>query len=95
MGFVPIRVADYVRVFLKSHRGETAEKVTARLLSALGAYKAGERCSCGEPIWVVVSAEAGHACFTCITGGADATEDYEIAEACDKRRAGSRAKPAC
>ena len=92
MGFVPIRISDFVGLFLKSNRGETAEGVTTRLLSALKAYKAGEKCACGEPIWVIGSAEAGHACFTCITGEAAPSEDYEIAEACDKRTVRSPAR---
>lgn len=50
----------------------------------LADYQAGARCDCGEPIWVIGSAETGHMCFTCITGEADPSEDYEIAEACDK-----------
>jgi hypothetical protein len=33
---------------------------------------------------VIGSAEAGLKCFTCITGESDPSEDYEIAEACDK-----------
>jgi hypothetical protein len=53
-------------------------------------YQAGARCHCGEPIWVIGSAEAGHACFTCITGEADPSEDYEIAEACHKHSVRSR-----
>ena len=81
MGFVPIELHDYVRGFLKSNRGETAKAVTARLQSAL---KAGARCRCGSPIWVIGSAEAGNACFTCITGESDPSQDYEIAEACNK-----------
>jgi len=85
VGFVPIGIGDYVRLFLRSNRGETASAVTARLRSALEAYKAGKLCSCGERIWVIGSAEAGDACFTCITGDTDPSEDYEIAEACDKR----------
>ena len=84
MGFVPIELHDYVRGFLKSNRGETAKAVTARLQSALKAYKAGARCRCGSPIWVIGSAEAGHARFTCITGESDPSQDYEIAEACNK-----------
>ena len=90
MSFVPIKLGDYVRLFPKSNRGENAKAVTARLRSALEAYKAGERCDCGEPIWVVGSAEAGHSCFTCITGEADPSEDYEIAEACYKASVPSR-----
>jgi hypothetical protein len=83
-GFVPIRFGDWVRLFLKSNPGENAKDVSARLRSALEAYKAGKRCACGEPIWVIGSAEAGHACFTCNTGEADPSEDYEIDDACDK-----------
>jgi hypothetical protein len=92
MGFAPIGLPDYVRMFLKDNRGEKAADVTARLQSALDAYKAGARCHCGEPIWVIGSAEAGCACFTCITGEADPSGDYEIAEACDKPRPASTAQ---
>jgi len=84
MGFVPIQLRDYVRRYLKHNRGEAAEEVTARLQSALEAYKAGARCDCGAPIWVIGSAETGNGCFTCITGESDPSQDYEIAEACDK-----------
>jgi hypothetical protein len=84
MGFVPIKLRDYVRAFLRSNRGETAGAVTRRLQSALDAYRAGSRCHCGAPIWVIGSAEAGNACFTCLTGESDPSEDYEIAEACEK-----------
>src|SRR6266849_2628377 len=68
MGFVPIQLRDYVRRYLRDNRGEAAEEVTARLQSALEAYKAGARCDCGAPIWVIGSAETGNGCFTCITG---------------------------
>ena len=87
MAFVPIQIADYVKMHLESNRGENAADVTARLRSALEAYKAGHRCSCGAPIWVIGSAETGLICFTCITGESDPSEDYEIAEACDKASA--------
>src|ERR1019366_9511439 len=90
MSFVPIKLGDYVRLFPKSNRGRERERVSARLRKALEAYQAGERCDCGEPIWVVGSAEAGHSCFTCITGEADPSEDYEIAEACYKASVPSR-----
>ena len=78
MEFVPIRLDDYVLQFLKNNLGETAEQVTRRLQAALAAYKAGKRCHCGAPIWVIGSAEAGHACFTCITGEANPSGDYEL-----------------
>jgi len=84
MAFVPIQLAEYVKLHLRSNRGENAADVTERLHFALDAYKAGRRCSCGAPIWVIGSAQTGLKCFTCITGESYASEDYEIAEACDK-----------
>ena len=84
MTFVPIQLEDYVRLHVRSNPGENAADVIAALQFALKAYKAGRRCRCGGPIWVIGSAEAGLACFSCITGESDPSEDYEIAEACDK-----------
>ena len=85
MSFVPIHLGDYVGPFLKHNRGENGAEVTARLRTALEAYKTGAGCLCGEPIWVAGSAEAGHACFPCITGEAEPSDDYEITGDCDKQ----------
>jgi len=90
MAFVPIQLAEYVRLRLKRNPGEKAADLTARLHFALDAYKAGRGCRCGGPIWVIGSAESGLMCFTCITGESDPSEDYEIAEACDKGDASER-----
>ena len=85
MGFVPISIRDYVRLHLKNNPGVKAAELTARLQSTLEEYQAGHGCSnCGAPIWVIGAAEVGLMCFTCTTGEADPSEDYEIAEACDK-----------
>jgi len=87
MGFVPIRLEKYVQLHLRKNPRVVAADITARLQFALDAYKAGQRCYCGAPIWVIGSADAGLSCFTCITGESDPSGDYEIAEACDKRDA--------
>ncbi len=87
MTFAPITIQDYVKLHVKSNRGDKAAEVTAQIQRALDAYKAGERCQCGEPIWVIGSSQVGLMCFTCITGEADPSSDYEIAEACDKLNA--------
>ena len=92
MGFVPIDIPAYVRLHVESNPGEHAAGVTARLRKTLEAYKAGRRCDCGEPIWVIGSAEVGCMCLTCITGEASPSGDYELAEACDKSQSGSRAR---
>ena len=82
MGFAPIRLEDYVRDYLKRNRGSSKAEVTSRLKKTLEAFHAGALCSCGNPIWVIGSAEVGHMCFTCITGEADPSQDYELSEAC-------------
>ena len=77
-GFKPIDKDKYVDLFLKSNPSETRADVVKRLEDAIAAHIAGKRCECGEPIWIVGSAEAGHGCFTCITGDAMPDSDYEI-----------------
>ena len=84
MSFVPIQLRDYVRLHLKSNPQTDEKDLTRRLEHGLEAYRRDQRCSCGEPIWVIGSAEVGRMCFACITGSTDASSDYEIAEACDK-----------
>ena len=92
MIFAPIQIQDYVKLHLKSNPGDNAKEVTAQLQRALSAYKAGRRCQCGAPIWVLGASQVGLMCFTCITGEADPSSDYEIAEACDKLNAPLRRK---
>lgn len=87
MSFVPIQLDEYVRMHLKSNPGSDEREETRLLRQALASYQAGRRCHCGEPIWVIGSAQAGASCFKCITGEADPSDDYEIAEACDKLHA--------
>ena len=80
-GFVQISMKKYIELHLKNDPGSSREEMTAALTCALRDHKAGVRCNCGNPIWVIGSAVAGNACFTCITGEAMPNEDYEIDEA--------------
>jgi len=84
VGFAPISIEEYARKHVKSNPSEREADVIKALRSALAAYRAGKRCHCGNPIWVIGSAGAGHSCSTCITGEAVPDHDYEIAGACDK-----------
>ena len=77
-GFTLISKDVYVARFLTANPSEIREDVVTRLDDAIAAYKDGKRCSCGEQIWIVGSAEAGYGCFTCITGEATPDSDYEI-----------------
>jgi hypothetical protein len=80
--FTPISMDDYIAKHLAANPSDDRAEVVANLANALAAFKAGATCSCGEPIWVLGSAFAGHACFTCISGESDSSRDFEIAEAC-------------
>ena len=81
LGFTPIGMEDYIRRHLKSNPNTSRKEIESGLKSALADYKAGEKCDCGNPIWVIGSAVAGNACFTCITGEAMPDSDFEIDEA--------------
>jgi hypothetical protein len=82
MPFVPITLDDYVDLHLQSNPGSERSELTGRLEAALAAAQDGARCDCGNPIWVIGAAEVGYRCFTCITGEAMPTDDYELADAC-------------
>jgi hypothetical protein len=82
MGFVPIPLRDYVRLYLKNNPRDTEAGITWQLQWALKEFMAGTVCQCGEPIWVIGSSQVGLMCFTCITGSRDNSGDYEIDQAC-------------
>lgn len=76
--FTPIRLDDYVELHLGANPDVERAELTQRLQSAIAAHRAGERCQCGAPIWIIGSAETGLGCFACITGQAAPDPDYEI-----------------
>ena len=59
MGFVAIRLQDYVRIHLKSNPSAKEAQITAQLQWALAEFKTGAVCDCGEPIWVSVLRRSG------------------------------------
>jgi hypothetical protein len=79
--FVPIGIDEYVEKNLADNPGADRADLVERLEFALAAARAGQRCDCGNPIWVIGSAEVGLSCFTCITGEAVPDADYEIVDA--------------
>jgi hypothetical protein len=80
-GFVPIPFDRYVDLHVQSNPSVDRAEFAHRLRQAVDARTAGARCACGAFIWANGSAEAGAACFTCITGDARPDSDYEIDEA--------------
>jgi len=79
--FSPISFDDYVALHVEANRDENERDFRQRLKVAVDAKRAGQLCECGEPIWAIGSAAAHYACFTCITGEVDPSDDYEIHEA--------------
>lgn len=85
MSFIPITINKYVKKHLESNPTEVEKELRKNLKAALTSYKNGEKCSCGNDIWVIGSAAVGNSCFTCITGEGYPSDDYEIDEAVIKR----------
>ena len=82
-GFTLIQLDDYVELHLRANRDVERAKLIEQLQSVIAARRAGARCQCGAPVWIIGSAHAGLDCFTCISGQAAPDQDYEIAVAED------------
>jgi hypothetical protein len=80
MGFVPIRMDEFIKLYRKSNPGERRDEFISLLRRSVADARDRVRCHCGAPIWAIGSAVVGNACFTCITGEADPSSDYEIDE---------------
>ena len=78
--FVPISIEEFADSTMKNNKGYNRKELILTLEETLQAKKAGATCIiCGAPIWAAGSAITGtYMCFTCTTGEADNSEDYEI-----------------
>ncbi|MCX4371191.1 MAG: hypothetical protein OSJ58_05080 [Dysosmobacter sp.] len=78
--FVPISIEEFADSTMKNNKGYNRKELIRTLEETLQAKKAGATCIiCGAPIWAAGSAITGtYMCFTCTTGEADNSEDYEI-----------------
>lgn len=86
MAFIPISKEKYIKIHLKSNPSMKENEIRQALNTALKAYKNGEKCNCGNDIWVIGAAFVGNRCFTCITGESDPSDDYELKEAIIKNQ---------
>jgi hypothetical protein len=78
LGYSPIALDKYLALHMRANPATRRTEVEKQLQSAVAAARAGARCSCGDPIWIVGSVQVGHGCFTCITGETAPSGDYEI-----------------
>lgn len=76
----PISVEKFADMVMENNKGYRRKDLLCDLRSTLEAKKNGAKCMiCGAPIWAAGSAITGtNFCFTCTTGEADDSEDYEI-----------------
>ena len=78
-GFITsIHLREYVELPLHANRKVYRTELIQQLESAIAAHRAGVRCQCGAPIWIIGSAQAGLGCFACITGQIEPEQDYAI-----------------
>lgn len=78
--FVPISVTEFADMVMENNKDYNRKDLIRTLEDTLRAKRAGAKCMiCGAPIWAAGSAITGSdMCFTCTTGEADDSEDYEI-----------------
>lgn len=78
--FTYISIEEFADGVVKNNKDANRRELIASLREALAAKKNGARCMiCGAPIWAAGSGVTGtYLCFTCTTGEADDSEDYEI-----------------
>jgi hypothetical protein len=76
----PISIEKFEDGVMKNNKGYNRKELIQTLRETLEAKKKGAKCMiCGAPIWAAGSAITGlNRCFTCTTGEADDSEDYEI-----------------
>ena len=77
-----------IDAFLKQHKSNNPDTdmkaYRSQLERAVKAKKEGAVCyQCGQPIWAIgVATVEWNGCFSCITGEADNSDDYEIESVC-------------
>lgn len=78
--FNPITIDDFIKSYYENNPGERNNNIHESLIATVQAKKDGAKCmQCGSPIWAIGTAIVGwDGCFTCITGEADNSDDYEI-----------------
>ncbi len=82
--FAPITKEAFIKSYLKNNPHEKNNGIKDALDEAVENKQNGVKCHiCGQPIWAIGSAIVGwNGCFTCISGEADNSDDYEVDSVC-------------
>lgn len=75
-----IGLEEFIQKTLKINKSMNEIELRNDLLNAINLKKNNEKCTiCGSPIWAIGTAiSEWNGCFTCITGEANSSEDFEI-----------------
>ena len=76
--FVKITIDHFIEKHKLKNPKEDLKKLRSDLLYFRQLKLNGEKCNCGNPLWIIGSAFSVKGCFTCITGESDFSNDYEI-----------------
>lgn len=76
--FTLISIDKFIEQHKRNNPQEDLKKLKKDLLHFRQLKMNGVQCNCGNELWVIGSAISGKGCFTCITGEADSSDDYEI-----------------
>ncbi len=85
MDFIKISLENYVKIRLQFAPESNEQEVREKLENALATYKAGEKCECGNEIWVIGSAFMDTGCYYCLTGNFSCNKEYELSDALPKK----------
>jgi hypothetical protein len=76
--FKPISIDKFTDLYQKNNPDTDKDDLRKSLNHFKTLKLQGQKCGCGNPIWIIGSAISGMGCFTCITGETDNSNDYEI-----------------
>jgi len=82
--FAPISIDDFLKSYKKTNPQEDVDSLREVLIATVQSKKDGAVCTqCKQPIWAIGSSIVGwNGCFTCISGEAENSDDYEIERVC-------------
>jgi len=78
MIFNLISIDEFIANTIKNNPSLKAADLRKDLIEFKIRKSRGEKCFCGNPLWIIGSAITRKGCFTCITGESNCSDDYEI-----------------
>lgn len=84
MSFHPVSLDEFIEIYHESNPSENLKVLRVKLEAAIEAYNYGQKCECGNDLWIVGAATGSFKCYQCLTGKAHPAGEYEIESVIDK-----------